>query len=53
MFANKNDIIMNKFKKAVILEKTKWRPLEDLFRVALTLSFFALLSTSYVPSFML
>ena len=44
---------MNKFKKADILEKTRWRPLEDIFGVALTLNLFVLLSTSHVPSFML
>ena len=30
---------MNKFKKAAILEKTRWRPLEDIFGVALTRNF--------------
>ena len=30
---------MNKLKKAAILEKTRWRPLEGIFGVALTLIF--------------
>ena len=33
--------------------KTRRRPLEDIFSVAMTLNFFVLLSTSHVPSFML
>ena len=31
-------------------KKTRWRPLEYIFRVALTLNSFVLLSTSRVPS---
>ena len=34
-------------------KKTRWRPLEDIFVVTLTLNCFVLLSTRHVPSFML
>ena len=53
MMQIKNDIIINNFKKAAILEKKRWRPLEDIFGVALTLNIFVFISTSHVPSFML
>ena len=48
-----NEIIMKKVEKGGHFGKTRWQPLEGIFGVALTLIFFALLSTSYVPSFML
>ena len=39
-FANNNDIIMNTMKRWPFWNNTRWRPLEDIFGVALTLNFF-------------
>ena len=48
-----NDIIMNKLKKAAILEKNKMAAIRRHFRRGIDPYFFVLLSTSHVPSFML